>query len=682
VAVVQNSFRLENMNASLEDFRKKLIGTMGWGTGLIWLSFAILFQSLVLLIAQNQMDLAVNRLGSALNGFVSAHEGKVAIVATNPELRTFLRSGSEGRAQTDTAVLTLMASLRDEFVGGVRLVESQTGESLAEIGDFDGQVLAFDLCYIGDQLNAQFGRCAASVMLFLDGDRALKDATQAIEQIAPCAACRTQITDYLVKSRFLKLSALTNFPVHISPSEAQLGTFQLFFLLISLLVVGLGMFFRSIVGKGIKQNIVDPLSSLLTQMEKGTQVDWAANTSVAEVVALHKHNSTFSAIARTTQMLAHDVRKPFNLFHLTLERIKFAKGPQEMQLALQEALPEVERSLANVNGLITDVLNIGGEFNLVLKPVRLASVVDDVVDELRRLFPARSLNIQAKVPSELYVMADETRLPRVFLNILSNAVEAIPTEDVSLWIIAQAKSPDFAESAEIRVGNLGSYIEPEFRAHLFDLFFTSGKTGGTGLGLAIVKKIVTQHGGSVVCTSEKNDLFPRGKVEFKLTLKCASPAEEKTAAASATPAEEHLAVSNRQDSKNEEPTAAVQDEKPLVVFLDDSPLVRWAWENKLKHHVSIRCFAGPKAFFEMLNGGSSPEDHQLNLQSLHTIITDHYFAPDDRMTGIEFAKELRRLGFTGRILLASNGEFSPHELAGIVDKIVDKQPVGWENLKA
>ena len=63
-----------------------------------------------------------------------------------------------------------------------------------------------------------------------------------------------------------------------------------------------------------------------------------------------------------------------------------------------------------------------------------------------------------------------------------------------------------------------------------------------------------------------------------------------------------------------------------------------------------------------------------------TIITDHYFTPDERLTGLELAKELRNRGFAGRTLLASNGEFSPSELNGIVDKIVDKQPVGWDPL--
>ncbi|MFZ9520591.1 MAG: ATP-binding protein, partial [Silvanigrellaceae bacterium] len=215
----------------------------------------------------------------------------------------------------------------------------------------------------------------------------------------------------------------------------------------------------------------------------------------------------------------------------------------------------------------------------------------------------------------------------------------------------------------------------------FDLFFTSGKTGGTGLGLAIVKKIVTQHGGSVVCASEKSDSFPLGKVEFKLTLKSASPVEEQADFQLMTTAEEPLAVSGSEDSKNEEPTASATQEKPQVVFLDDSPLVRWVWEAKLKTQVNINCFDGPDSFFQTLRSEPTNQSPQISLDKIHTIITDHYFAADARMTGIELASELRRLGFTGRILLASNGEFSQHELKGIVDKIVDKQPVEWGQLK-
>ena len=140
--------------------------------------------------------------------------------------------------------------------------------------------------------------------------------------------------------------------------------------------------------------------------------------NVIRIDELNIENARESAIARTTQMLAHDVRKPFALFRITLDRVKSAGSSELVQQALQEALPEVERSLANVDGLISDVLNVGGEFNLVLKPVWLAPVVEDVVDELRKLHPTRTLNVQISIPPDLWVEADDTRLPRVFLNIL------------------------------------------------------------------------------------------------------------------------------------------------------------------------------------------------------------------------------------------------------------------------
>ncbi len=656
------------MTASLEDFRKKLIGTMSWGTGLIWLSFAILFQFLVLIIAQNQRELATSRLSSALNGLVSAHEGKVAIVASNQELKAFLRSGPEGRLQSRTAVLTLLASLRDEFVSGVRLVEGAGSDDiLAEIGVSEGQVLAFDLCYIGDQLNAEFGRCAASVLLFIDGKRALERATQSIEQLVPCANCSTNLTDYLVSARFLKVSDQTSFPVAITAADAQLGTIQLFFVLISLLVVGLGLSIRFLVGKGIKKDIVDPLSSLLSHMEKGTSVELASSTSVAEVVALHKHNSAFSAIARTTQMLAHDVRKPFNLFRMTLDRVNSAGTPEQVKQALHEALPEVERSLANVNGLISDVLNVGGEFHLVLKPVRLAPLVEDVVDELRRLHPTCALSVQIKVPSDLWVLADDTRLPRVFLNILSNAVEAVATSDVQLWVAAHS-AQDVAEQkqVEIRVGNAGSFISEETRVQLFDLFFTSGKKGGTGLGLAIVKKIIEGHGSSVACQCERTDTHPTGRVEFVWNMRVSEAPEVEAHAC--------LIVGAEPRAVGEIPAPLDASQRPLVAFVDDSPLVRWAWETRLKADVTVRAFTGPHEFWQALT------EKSIELSALHTVITDHYFAPEETLTGLEFAKELREAGFSGRVLLASNGEFKPDAVAGLVDKIVDKQPVEWSEL--
>jgi len=656
------------MKRSLEDFRSRLIRTMGWGTVLVWVSFAILFQSLVMVLSENQRSLAENRLVNSLNAFVATHEGKVAIIASHPEFRTYLRSGEEGRAQLQTPVLTLLSSLRDDDVVGVSLVEPTGQAVISNLGETSGQVLGFDLCYIGDQLNAQFGRCSAAVLLYF-GDSALGRALGTSNQIVECTDCTQPLTKFIAGARFLKLSDKTRFDVRYAPASGSLGTTQLFFLLISALVVGFGFFFRRLVGRSIKQDIVEPLNSLLTHLEKGTQTELSENDSIEEVVALHRHNSALAAVARTTQMLAHDVRKPFNLFRMTLERIRAARSEVELRGVLSEALPEVERSLASVNGLISDVMNVGGVSTLTLSPLRLASVVDDVCDEIRKLFPKRDLKFEVKVSDSLWVRADAARLPRVFLNILSNAVEAVPDDVVRLWIQAQPMTRDgqTSESAQrvaVRVGNAGSYIPDEMRERIFDLFCTSGKKGGTGLGLAIVRKIVAGHGSDVVCESTRDDDFKNGKVEFVWTLEKAVESECATSARDFSP----LTIEQKTE------VSVVADQRPRVLFLDDSPLARWVWDAKLKSQVEIRCFEGPSQLEQALASGD------VNLKEVHTIITDHFFSAGESQTGIELASRLRARGFTGRILLASNGAFSNQELEGCIDKVIDKNPVSWDQL--
>jgi|GEM_PF-6806607 len=513
-------------------------------------------------------------------------------------------------------------------------------------------------------------------------DRVLKYEIPAAE-VLPSEGCISEVSkDVIFKDALYPYRTKVRFNScgRFSENWRTYFAFFLIALLVSLLTISAVM----IAFQPVKRSI-DISKEILRIQDDASVLRNVPYAPIASLISAYLESLVIkrdAAIARTAQMLAHDVRKPFNLFRMTIERVKSAKNPEHMSAILNEALPEVDRSLASVNGLISDVLNVGGESTLTLKPTRLASVVEEVVDELRKQYPGRALNIKLDVPPEIWVQADITRLPRVFMNIMSNAIEAVGTQNVKLWLNARTLA---SGDVEILVGNEGSFIAAESRERIFDLFYTSGKTGGTGLGLAIVKKIVTQHGGSAVCMSEKNDTFPFGKVEFKLTVKSASPIEEKTASASTTFEAVQNESSNIEDSKNEEPTATVQDEKPLVVFLDDSPLVRWVWEAKLKTHVNINCFDGPNSFFQALKSEPSQETSQqtsqMTLGKIHTIITDHYFAPDARMTGIELAAELRRMGFTGRILLASNGEFSHKELQGIVDKVVDKQPVGWENLK-
>ena len=74
-----------------------------------------------------------------------------------------------------------------------------------------------------------------------------------------------------------------------------------------------------------------------------------------------KKSVTEQAIARTTQSLAHDVRKPFTLFKMIIDSVESEEDPLQAKRLLSESLPEVQQAIASVNGMISDVLEIGSE---------------------------------------------------------------------------------------------------------------------------------------------------------------------------------------------------------------------------------------------------------------------------------------------------------------------------------
>lgn len=506
------------MKRSLEDFRKTLIRTMGWGTIIVWMSFALLFQSMAMIIAKNQQELAENRLSIALNAFVSSHEGRVAIISSNPDFRTFLRSGMESREQFLTHVLTLLSSLREENITGISLFDKdQSGPTLASLGTPSSQSLAFDICYIGDQLNAQFGRCAATVVLYFS-EEALGQVLSSSNQIRSCPNCNNQLGRFLTPSRFLKISDRTDFPVRFEPMPIKLGTIQFFFILISLLVLGFGIFFRRLVGRSIKEAIVDPLNSLLVQMKSGKHLEPKDTGSIAEVVALHRHNSALSAVAQTTQMLAHDVRKPFGIFQMGLGMLAKAQSMEEIKTISNKLLPEIEKSLSSVNGLISDVMMVGQKLTLNVEKTSLESIIESCLNEAARIHPEARITYKYELQHKHLLKVDSAKVLRLFSNIIGNAIQAVGKHG-EIWIKSRELMHEKNSFIEVTLGNNGPAIHENDLAKLFDAFFTTGKSGGTGLGLAIAKEVVTTHGGSIWCESPTHGDIG---VQFKLLLPAAA----------------------------------------------------------------------------------------------------------------------------------------------------------------
>jgi|GEM_PF-4782354 len=226
-----------------------------------------------------------------------------------------------------------------------------------------------------------------------------------------------------------------------------------------------------------------------------------------------------AAIARTTQALAHDVRKPFTLVQSLAMTLEGEHDPLALREILQATLPEISAALTSVDGMVQDVMEIGSHGALIQEPVNPESLVEAVLGEAFRVLPESAVEFVYDFRHTHKVNVASLKVGRVFSNIVGNAVQAMGGHG-RLWFHTREEN----SLVEFTIGNAGSFIPPAHLSQLFDAFFTSGKKGGTGLGLAIAKKVVEDHGGSIRCESEKNDAFPTGKVEFRFTLPASSEA--------------------------------------------------------------------------------------------------------------------------------------------------------------
>jgi len=200
-----------------------------------------------------------------------------------------------------------------------------------------------------------------------------------------------------------------------------------------------------------------------------------------------------------------------------------AIGLQAAGLRRQPALPEpVVRALWSVKqavdlgqGLTRRLLTFARDDPKErMEPLDVGRVLRDLVQllEPRINQQGRSVRVELTLPSLPEVIGSANKLTEAFLNLLLNAVDAMP-EGGTLHVSAAESSGEI----RIAVRDSGKGMGPEELRRAFDPFFTT-KPGGTGLGLSTVHGVVRAHRGSVFVESEPG----RGTTVF-VSLPTASP---------------------------------------------------------------------------------------------------------------------------------------------------------------
>ncbi len=215
------------------------------------------------------------------------------------------------------------------------------------------------------------------------------------------------------------------------------------------------------------------------------------------LVRLHRADR-LAAMGQLAAGVAHEVRNPLTAIRSTMQYLGTTVESSHREL-IEELIGEVDR----IDHIISGLLNLARTGNLQRLPVDLSELTDQTVRFLDHRARKQGAKISARSPEPIVVDADPNQLRQVFLNLILNALQAIP-EGGSIVVDSQIepnRSRPSQRWAQVRIIDDGPGIPEDVLRNVLDPFFTT-KSEGTGLGLPICHNIIEQHGGKLDIKSE------------------------------------------------------------------------------------------------------------------------------------------------------------------------------------
>jgi signal transduction histidine kinase len=196
-----------------------------------------------------------------------------------------------------------------------------------------------------------------------------------------------------------------------------------------------------------------------------------------------------STIGRLSSSIVHDLRNPLAAIY----------GGAEMLVDTELSPPQVKRLAANIyrasrriQELLQDLVNVSRGKSEAAEMCNLREVVQAACDASATAAESQNVRITFEAGEEIELPIERARMERVFLNLIDNALEAMP--DGGAIHIAERRD---ANSVFIQFADTGPGILPSIRARLFEPFVSAGKKNGLGLGLALSRQTVLDQGGEI-----------------------------------------------------------------------------------------------------------------------------------------------------------------------------------------
>ena len=230
--------------------------------------------------------------------------------------------------------------------------------------------------------------------------------------------------------------------------------------------------------------------------------------------------------------VAHEINNPLAIIlterQILLDTVEQTKDLDEgFKKELLESLNQMDVQINRCKRITHNLLRFSRRTRSVIEKVDLNSFIEEVVELMEREARSSGIKFQTELDETLKpVLSDPSQLQQVFLNLITNAVDAHDGKPYGNIRITTRFDPG-QKKAVIVFADTGSGIPKEILGKIFDPFFTTKAVGkGTGLGLSICYSIMQRLGGSISVKSQVGQ-----GTEFTLTVPYQPPAEVQEAAA-------------------------------------------------------------------------------------------------------------------------------------------------------
>lgn len=244
-----------------------------------------------------------------------------------------------------------------------------------------------------------------------------------------------------------------------------------------------------------------------------------AYRKVKEAQAQLVQSEKMKVVGGLASGVAHEVKNP--LATLLYGVTYLAQSFSEVNPNVEAVIQNMKQAVNKANDIVTDLLNFASLTSLEKKSESLEAVIKNALSLVRHEFSRYHISVSKKIEKSLpQVMVDKNRIEQVLINLILNAVHAMPDGgDITVSAYSRTISEDLEDMPQLRrdefkpgdtvvilnVEDGGCGIPEDKIGRIFDPFFTTRRgDGGVGLGLSVSKNIMDIHEGCIFVENKQN----------------------------------------------------------------------------------------------------------------------------------------------------------------------------------